>query len=478
MEYKSRTVEVGKEYRDAELGDERLERRLEKVVDRVAARPSASFPLALVTEAELEAFYRFVNNEKVKAAALLAPHKEATRKRVSQDNAVLVVHDTTEFRYGGDRAELGRLQESGRGYLGHFALAVSASERHDALGVLGVHAWRRLGETPTAKRKAGKLSYTESRKLAGEEHRWQRMVNEVEELVADLDQRVVHVLDSESDDYGLLARFVQGSHGFVLRAAYDRVLYRQTPFMPRLKMKEAVSETRVVAKRTVKLSRRRRRPGGGRKRDRVRDERVAKLAIRANAVTLKRPSYQEDSPPILDVNVVMVSEVGAPAGADPVEWVLLTTEPIHTREQILRVVDAYRGRWVIEEYFKALKTGCAIEKRQADNWNSMQNVLALLTPIAWNLLRLRTLSRTDSSASATAVLTKLQLKILRAASETKLRGRVSIREAMLAIARLGGHLRSNGDPGWLVLGRGYQELLMLEAGYRLALAPRGAPKDM
>lgn len=40
---------------------------------------------------------------------------------------------------------------------------------------------------------------------------------------------------------------------------------------------------------------------------------------------------------------------------------------------------------------------------------------------------------------------------------------------LLAVARLGGHLRSNGDPGWLVLGRGYQDLLMMTAGYRLAL---------
>jgi len=123
---------------------------------------------------------------------------------------------------------------------------------------------------------------------------------------------------------------------------------------------------------------------------------------------------------------------------------------------------------VIEEYFKALKTGCAVEKRQADSWHSMLNILALLVPIAWGLLRLRTVTRWEPTAPAAVVLTPEQLKVLRRASTPKLPRRLSARDAMLAVARLGGHLRSNGEPGWLVLGRGYTELLSLAAGYRLA----------
>ncbi|MBN2405161.1 MAG: hypothetical protein JXE06_06225 [Coriobacteriia bacterium] len=40
---------------------------------------------------------------------------------------------------------------------------------------------------------------------------------------------------------------------------------------------------------------------------------------------------------------------------------------------------------------------------------------------------------------------------------------------MPAVAALGGHLRSNGEPEWLVLERGLQDLLMLVAGYQLAV---------
>jgi len=462
---------VAQEYQGAELGDQRLSRRVERVAERLEAKPNVAFPLALVTEAELEGFYRLVNNKKVTPEALLEPHRAATLQRMASCESVLVVHDTTELRYTGDRADLGRLQQSGRGYLGHFALAVSGDERHDALGVLCIEAWRRIGETPTAKRKAKKLTYREARKLASEESRWRRVVDQVEDSVtASAGESLLHIMDSEGDDYRLLAHMTTSrQRRFVLRAAYDRRIASAEMDVPSANTREFVAQTRIVSKRKVTLARRRRRPGGNDKRTQERQEREATVSIRAASVKFKRPSCcEKDWPAVLDVNIVLVQEMDPPADAEPVEWVLITTEPIATRAQVLRVVDAYRGRWVIEEYFKALKTGCAAEKRQADSWHSMLNVLAMLVPIAWSLLRLRTVTRCEPSAPAAVVLTPEQIEVLRGASTAKLPRRLSARDAMLAVARLGGHLRSNGEPGWLVLGRGYAELLSLVAGYRLA----------
>ena len=42
------------------------------------------------------------------------------------------------------------------------------------------------------------------------------------------------------------------------------------------------------------------------------------------------------------------------------------------------------------------------------------------------------------------------------------------RDAFLAIAGLGGHLRRNGEPGWQTLGRGYEQLLTLVQGWSAA----------
>ena len=37
-----------------------------------------------------------------------------------------------------------------------------------------------------------------------------------------------------------------------------------------------------------------------------------------------------------------------------------------------------------------------------------------------------------------------------------------------AIAALGAHIKNNGPPGWLVLGRGFDTLLTLELGWLAA----------
>jgi hypothetical protein len=125
----------------------------------------------------------------------------------------------------------------------------------------------------------------------------------------------------------------------------------------------------------------------------------------------------------------------------------------------------YRARWIIEEYFKALKTGCQYERRQLTTSKRLLNALAVLAPVAWRLLLLRHLARHQPERPARDALSPSQVSVLRAVSKTPLPSRPSVRDALLAIARLGSHLRSNGEPGWLVLGRGFHDLLLLERGW-------------
>ena len=69
-----------------------------------------------------------------------------------------------------------------------------------------------------------------------------------------------------------------------------------------------------------------------------------------------------------------------------------------------RPLDYYRSRWSIEEFFKALKTGCSYEKRQLESRHALLNALGILAPIAWQLLVLRQDSRGD--ATTTTALTE------------------------------------------------------------------------
>ncbi len=218
----------------------------------------------------------------------------------------------------------------------------------------------------------------------------------------------------------------------------------------------AISERKATKKTAMPDERKARLP---------RNSRIAKLRFRAVTVTIPRPQRQDKSlPETLKLNVVHVREIDAPAGTPPVDWMLATTEPVETREQILAVVDAYRSRWLIEEYFKVLKSGCAYESRQLESYATLTAALGLFLPIAWNLLLIRSYARV-SGVPATAVMDEQRLALLRKLC-AKIRRPVpenpTARDVMLGVAALGGHIARNGDPGWQVLWRGYRDLLFAE----------------
>lgn len=448
-------MEIRGEVEGADFGDGRLSRRHLRLAEMLARDPAQSFPKATGTDAELEGTYRFLNNRSVTPEAILAPHYGATVQRCVALQNVLIAHDTTELGFGTSRPGLGR----GRGaendsFLGHFALAVTPAR--EALGIIGLRTLFRGA-------KKGPAGAKESR-------RWHELVDDVTARVGNRFE-AVHVMDREADAYELLAALVATRQRFVIRQQFDReVMFEGEPLRTRAAMEGAP----VLLEREVKLAKRApgkktRTPPKRTKRHPPRPARVAQLEVTARRFDMHRPAHLRTLPTHLGLNVVLVHEPNPPAGLEAVDWCLITTEGIESPEDVAAIVDAYRARWVIEEYFKALKTGCGFEKRQLETRTAILNALALFTPIAWQLLLLRQLSRDASETPAATVLSPLKLRLLRGHKRTKLRDGATVREAMLAIAALGGHIKNNGDPGWIVLGRGYEDLLLLEQGASIAL---------
>ncbi len=449
-----------------ELGDSRLNRRGVAIAEMLAVDPSASFPNAMGDEAALEGFYRFINNDKVTLDALLEPHHDETCARAEAVQSTLVLHDTTEVHYAGERREgLGRLSTHHQGYFAHMALAVTADASHKPLGVLGVETYSRSWDSPKKRTNASR-KLLQSNKESG---RWRKLVDAVE---TERQGRflAIHVMDREADSYEFLAHLCQNAIAFVVRVQFNRLL--ATEGGKREQLEARVSRGIPVVGRSAKLSRRAK---GDRAPERLasrppRDERIAHLLVRASVVEVPRAHTcaDPDVPKSVKLHCVCVDEPDPPPNVEPVRWRLWTQLPIATAEQLLGIVDIYRARWIIEEFFKALKTGCALEKRQQETEGSLLNVLGLLVPIAWRLLLLRSLARHAPDASATEALTVSQVDVLRAFTRQRLSTTPTVRECLLAIAGLGGHLRNNGDPGWLVLGRGFEKLLTMDAAWRAA----------
>jgi hypothetical protein len=440
-------VAVVDEYRGSDLGDARLDARLEKIGKRLAENPSAGFPTALVTSAEVEGFYRFIANPKVDLDGVLGPHKRATWARCAAEQEVIVAIDKSEMAFRGDRwDDLEALSSTTSGFRAFFALAMTRDRT--PLGVLDI------------------LPLDES-SGRGRATQWVECVGRVQEGLP-TSVRAIYVMDREADAFELLGSLIKAGRSFVVRAKYDRLLAEGADTL-----KGVTSRQPLRLEREVDLSRR---SGKGKPPDAVRrhpprNGRVARLEVRACCVTLPRPPKAPGGlPTAIDVNVIHVTEPNPPTGEAPVEWLLLTREPIDTVEQVERAIDAYRARWLIEEFFKALKTGCAYEDRQLEGRHALLVTLGLLTPIAWQLLLLRAVSRKTPHADAERVLTPLQIRLLQLSEDTKLGPNPTLLQALLVIARLGGHMKQNGPPGWLTLWRGFEKLRAWQEGYLLANA--------
>lgn len=460
--------EIAAEFVDVALPDKRLSKRAAQIAESLGAAPGSSFPRLVGSVSELEALYRFFQNPAVSPKRLLEPHARCTAERCARQSVVRVAHDTSAFRYDGDREGLGPLGERGRGFYGHFALAIGPGEERVPLGVLGMHTFVRPEIRALSHKERNAICAATARKNK-ESARWASLVHEVEELL--VHGTAVHVMDQEADDYALMAELIDKGARFVIRGSAERRLRYFAP--DNVQDELNVSETSFL--RRVALARRSAPKG----RHSARDERDASLHVRSQSITLRRPNQAQSDTPLINVNVVQVFERNPPSGEEPVEWTLFTTETIATADDVAAVVDHYRARWRIEEFFRAVKSGCAVESRQLGSRESLERVLAMALPIAWRMLAMRVLSRGEQSPPATAMFDEADITVIRHLAARRRHAfpkEPTVRDAMLALANIGGHLKRNGDPGWITIGRGYDDYCAARQGYDAAIRALGRKK--
>src|SRR4026208_463921 len=85
------------EMASVDFGDERLDARVVTVLSALGCRPNVSIPAACGGRAEMQAAYRFFDNDKVTFEKTLEPHVERSRQRVAQQKTALLVQDTSEI---------------------------------------------------------------------------------------------------------------------------------------------------------------------------------------------------------------------------------------------------------------------------------------------------------------------------------------------------------------------------------------------
>lgn len=456
--------------------DKRLRGRLRDMTAMVEQRPSASFPAIFKQRRTLDGAYALFSNPRVSPESVLDEHIQRTILACEKETQVLLISDSTEFTYAGDRDGLGPLGKGQRGFMGHFCLAVSGVDDRRALGVLDAHLWIRPEVSNKGLKRKGKVTRTDVYHQENKESLvWMEGAMAAEAALRGA-AKAIHVMDSGADDY---AQF-NGMHGlgmnYVIRLKHNRTLVDAAGDQKLFEVLEDSAPT--ILTRKVHLTRRATgaAPPKQKRTHPERDDRQATLRVSVRRVRIKKPhTAMPDFARAVDVNVIRVFEENPPMGVEPVEWLLATNLPVGGIEHLAHVIDIYRARWLVEEYFKALKSGCATQSRQLETGEALMNMVAFFAPIAAQLLALRDASRNDPHRPASSIMDNVELKVLRRIAPTPLGLNPTVAEVLAAVARLGGHLKSNGPPGWAVLTRGYEQLLPLVRYQRLLDAAQRSP---
>lgn len=381
------------------LGDKRLNDRSRILMESMAANPQASVNGTCDGWAETQAAYRFFDNSAVTPELILQPHIEATKRRIKAQPVVLVVQDTTELDFTAHPPEGVRCLNIPErfGIYDHTHLAITPNKL--ALGILGQEQFDRDPETlgKTKQRRSLPIEQKESM-------RWLTGYRMACELSAECpDTTIVNVCDREADIYDIFVESQQHATPaeFIIRAKEDRCTPQRDldsgPAVYR-KVRDEVSQSDILATRTIELPQTPKRKA-----------RTATLEIRAIGVTVKPPHARSHLPSVT-YNVVLVEEVNGPQDGTDISWLLLTTLPIDSIEEIFLVIDYYVARWTIEEYFRTLKTGCRVEQVQLEKLPRVKNCLAMYKIIAWRTMYLTYLNRKSPSIPCTEVFSESEWK--------------------------------------------------------------------
>src|SRR5215208_4417448 len=329
---------VDQELAGSTFKDERLGRRLRKLLVQLADAVGAPIPLACQDWANTKAAYRFLSNEAVSEAEILAGHFHSMRSRVTAtDGLILVLQDTTEFSYQRARPERigtittapSRREANGQlrmhtvcGLLMHASLAVTTDGL--PLGLAAIKFWTQAAFKGTNALKR-RVNPTRVPIEAKESIRWLENMRQATALLGD-PARLVHLGDRENDIYQFFcAAQAAGTH-FLVRTCVDRLAGdgRHT-------IADEMGEVAVQGLHRVEVAGEDGKAG------------QASVELRYRRIQVRPPIGKQKRYPALDLTVIHAQERGRPEGRAAIDWKLITDLPVRSPEEASRSLAGMPG---------------------------------------------------------------------------------------------------------------------------------------
>lgn len=463
---------TGSRWLDDELGgcnfaDQRLGKRLRKLLAQMGGAMGESIPLACEDWANTKAAYRFFSNGRVCEGEILAGHFQSTRNRAAAAGGpIFVIHDTTEFSFQRDdhkpigitrKVTLGRYKERRPyvhtlcGILMHSSLALTAQGL--PLGLTAVKFWTRKKFKGSAalKRKINPTRVPIERK---ESVRWLENLRQSTELVGD-PARCVHIGDREADIYELFCLAQEMGTHFVIRTCNDRLVGDGEHTVA-----EEMAEAAVKGQHRIEV------------RDSKGDPDHAVLEIRYRRLRVLPPVGKQQRYPALILTVIHAEERGAPKNRARISWKLVTDLPVRSRAEAIEKLRWYALRWQIELFHKILKSGCKAEESKLRTAQRLTNLIAVFSILSWRVFWMTMLNRSAPAAPPALTLDEIEIHLLDRLVKDGARPRArTLAHYLTKIARLGGYLARASDPppGNTVMWRGMSRLTDIRLGAMLGV---------
>lgn len=445
-------VWVRNEFSGLDLGDSRLNDRFLKIVSDFSLQPTGSIPKASGSWAATKGAYRFFDNDKANPLSMLEPHFRSTIQRAESQKVVLALQDSTKlnFSHHPETQGLGPIANNSDKTVGfwlHPTLVVTPEGT--ALGLANAEYWVRDPKEFRVKcRKRNKQDFKEK-----ESYRWFKGYQQTQDMAEQCPRSlVVCVCDREGDIYDVLAQAVrpedqQPRAHCLIRARVNRAVDCDEAG----KLWELLDKQEIAGTHRIWV----------RGRDGV-PKREVKLSIKYTQVKLPAPGLKKHLPAI-KIWVIEAREIDPPNAETALCWRLLSSLPITDVASAVEKVEWYGQRWQIEVYFKTVKSGCKLLERQLEHRQRLERVMAVDLIVAWRILFMTKASRETPDLPAETILEENESQALRAylneRDNLKIK-KLGLRQAVRAIAQLGGFLgrKGDGDPGPITIWRGLLRL--------------------
>ena len=342
------TFNMEEEFAGLNCNSSRLEKRFVRTMETLSKQPDKSIWSCSENRAEAKAIYRMLGNGNLDREEVLRTHREATVRRMVRHGGgpILAVQDTMSLNYNthGKTEGIGYVGDKTLGVNIHSCLAVTADGL--SLGLLDQVSYNR-----TQAKDDSRSHDSKKVRLLGEKESF-RWVKTLETSTQALPEtvKVITVCDREGDMYELLHAAETGGHVILVRAAQNRLTVNNRKILDTIRGKQCKGKVEITVPRDSRSNEK---------------ERESVLQIRYGHFKIKRPQILNKNKDLKDsigVWVVYAKEERPPKGIEPIEWFLMTNEPVETVGAAYERVCYYMQRWKIERFHYVLKSGCAVEK--------------------------------------------------------------------------------------------------------------------